>query len=296
MRIVTRPDFDGIVCAVFLYEVLEVTSPTCWLSAADIQSGEWNADEGDVIANLPYHPDCSLWFDHHASNQLTCDFEGAFSIAPSAARVIFEYYKDILSPKYKELVEVADKIDSAQLTLDEILDLGCNPYFLLAITLEENYGGGQEYWDWIVDMLRTRSIESIMKESDVEERCLTVFNDHDLFRIELLKHTVMDGAISVTDFRSLETIHSGNRFLVYCLFPDCISNVKICGSKDHPDVIRCSIGHNIFNRGCVVSAGELLKRYNGGGHFGAGGASLDIKSADKELAEIISILKLNKPL
>ena len=293
MRIVTRPDFDGVACAVLLHDVLNITEPTCWLTAAPIQRGEWHATTGDVIANLPYHANCTLWFDHHASNEIASDFDGVFEVAPSAARVIYEYYKDSFSEDFSELVEAADHIDSAQLTMDEVLDPALNPYFLLSITLEDNYCNGESYWNKIVNALSTSSIDKILALDYVDEHCQTVFNQHDAFREQLLNCTVMDGLVSVTDFRELSLVPDGNRFLVYCLFPDCITNVKVCHSSGSEDLIRCSVGHNIFNRECQVNAGELLKKYNGGGHFGAGGASLESVHANQDIKTIISALNKN---
>jgi len=296
MRIVTRPDFDGVVCAALLYDVLDITEPTCWISAADIQSGEWQASPGDVIANLPYHSNCDLWFDHHASNEVTEPFEGCFAVEMSAARVIYEYYKKTLTKDYTKLIEATDRIDAAQLSMGEILDPCSNPYFLLSMTLEDNYSGGETYWNKIVELLRNKSIDEIIQLPDVQNRCVQVFDDHGSFQNNLRDCTIMDGQVSVTDFRKLPLTPEGNRFLVYCLFPDAITNVKLCRSAAQDNIVRCSVGHNIFKRECNVNAGELLKKYNGGGHFGAGGASLKSETAASQIADIIDILNRNIPI
>ena len=296
MRIVTRPDFDGVVCASLLYDILDITEPTCWISAASVQSGEWQAKSGDVIANLPYHDNCSLWFDHHASNSINKSYEGKFDVVPSAARVIFEYYKGEFSRDYTELVDATDRIDSAQLTMNEILHPASNPYFLLSITLEEHYSGGDLYWNKVVQLLRNTPIHDISKDDAVSKRCTDVFDDHDSFQKQLEEHTIMDGAVSITDFRKLKVAPDGNRFLIYCLFPDCITNVKISNCNTNVALSRCSVGHNIFKRECNVSAGELLQRYDGGGHFGAGGANLDSKKCDESVADIVQVLNKNVSL
>ena len=162
--------------------------------------------------------------------------------------------------------------------------------------VEENYSDGSDYWNVIVDLLRTLPVERILEHTEVNKRCCKVFYDHDSFQQQLLQSTVMDGLVSITDFRMLSTITDGNRFLVYCLFPDCITNVKISNGSESDSSIRCSVGHNIFKRESKVSAGELLKRYNGGGHFGAGGASLPIDQCDEQITTIIEILNRNTPL
>ena len=118
MRIVTRPDFDGIVCAVLLYETVSIDQPIKWVSPNDMQQNRVEIKKGDIIANLPYNEHCSLWFDHHFSNQLRYPVAGLFRIAPSAAGIVYEYYQNTLQDRFAELVRETDKIDDAQLSLD----------------------------------------------------------------------------------------------------------------------------------------------------------------------------------
>jgi oligoribonuclease NrnB/cAMP/cGMP phosphodiesterase (DHH superfamily) len=121
MRILTRPDFDGVICAVLLYEAEDITEPVKWVEPNDMQRGLVDVRHGDIIANLPYNDRCTLWFDHHHTNKIDKSFEGAFKLAPSAAGVIFEYYKDKFKADYSQLIMETDKIDSADLSMDEVL-------------------------------------------------------------------------------------------------------------------------------------------------------------------------------
>ena len=89
MRIVTRPDFDGIVCAVLLYEALQIDEPVKWVEPNDLQKGRVNIHNQDVIANLPYDENCALWFDHHYTNRINTSFKGAFKIAPLIISTFF---------------------------------------------------------------------------------------------------------------------------------------------------------------------------------------------------------------
>ena len=89
MRVVTRPDFDGVVCAVLLMDALQIDASILWVQPSDMQHRRVEIQEGDVIANLPYHENCSLWFDHHYSNQPEGPVKGVFKIAPSAAGVVY---------------------------------------------------------------------------------------------------------------------------------------------------------------------------------------------------------------
>ena len=115
-RIVTRPDFDGIVCAVLLKEALGQDLPVSWAQPNDVQSGRIRISSGDILANLPYADKCALWFDHHITNEIQRPFNGVYRVAPSAAGLIHEYYSTVLSPRFDTLVAHADKIDIADLT------------------------------------------------------------------------------------------------------------------------------------------------------------------------------------
>ena len=135
MRIVTRPDFDGVVCAALLYKALDIKEPVKWVEPNELQKGLVKIREGDVIANLPYDDGCSLWFDHHYTNRIDKPFKGEFRIAPSAAGIIFAHYKDRFECDHSELVAATDKIDSANLTLDEVLNPEKHGYVMLSMTL-----------------------------------------------------------------------------------------------------------------------------------------------------------------
>ena len=67
MRIVARPDFDGIVCAVLLYEALDISKPVLWVEPIAMQDGQVEIRKGDIIANLSYQKKCTLWFDYRGA-------------------------------------------------------------------------------------------------------------------------------------------------------------------------------------------------------------------------------------
>ena len=154
MRIVTRSDFDSVVCAVLLYDALDIHTPVKWAEPSEIQKGMVDIQEGDIVANLPYAPNCSLWFDHHFSNQCTISFTGAFRIAPSAAGIIFDYYRGTFHRDYTELVQAADKIDSADLTQEEVLYPENDPYILLSMTISSQNKADEPYWNHLVALLK----------------------------------------------------------------------------------------------------------------------------------------------
>ena len=173
MRIVTRPDFDGIVCAVLLRQSLDRSLPIYWVEPNAIQSGTADIQDGDILANLPWHPHASLWFDHHISNKPDQEVPGAFDIAPSAAGVIYKYYKaqNLLDSRFDELVEQTDMIDSADLTRDQVKRPEDYPYLILSMTIKNDDFQDIPYWERLVDMLGKADIESILKNPEVDRRC-----------------------------------------------------------------------------------------------------------------------------
>jgi hypothetical protein len=294
MRIVTRPDFDGVVCAVLLYETEPITEPTQWVEPNDMQKGVVEIFNGDIIANLPYNENCSLWFDHHYSNQPHWDFKGAFKIAPSAAGVVFHYYRGRFRHDYKTLVEQADKIDSADLTEDEVIHPENYPYVLLSMTLSGRETYDEAYWNHLVNLLRIKNIDDAMEDSQTNQRCREVVEQNNRYKSLLQKHTRIQSHVAITDFRELDRTPPGNRFLSYCLFPDSIVNVKIRYDNADRTKLIVSVGHSIFNQKCRVNVGRLLSRFEGGGHEKAGSCAFDAARADDYIPKIIEALIRNQ--
>ncbi len=290
-RIVTRPDFDGIVCAVVLKAALSVEEPVFWTQPGQIQQNLVKISSGDVIANLPYHPQCGLWFDHHYSNKLDFDFKGAFDLAPSAARVIYEYFRPGLEKDFDELVSQADKIDAACLELDEILYPQKYPYILLSMTINGNDQSQQPYWDRLVRLLGSLSIQQVMQDQQVRRHSLEIIEVNKIYAEALQRHTTMQGPLSITDFRGISPAPDGNRFLVYSLFPEAVANIKIFRQQGQTVV---KIGHSIVNRNCNVNVGRLLARYGGGGHKGAGACRFPTHLEDKYLPRIFEVMLANQ--
>lgn len=295
MRIVTRPDFDGVVSAVFLKDALHITEPVLWVEPNDMQHGRVEIQKGDIIANLPYHPAASMWFDHHFTNRIDTPFEGDWQIAPSAAGLVHAYFKDKLSRDYGVLVAETDKIDSAALSEDEVLHPEAYPYVLLSMTLKNRDETDPPYWDHLTDLLLRSSMEEVMADPVVARRCETVVAENRAFTEVLTTHTRLEGTVSVVDLRSFDVAPSGNRFLVYSMFPAANVSVKIRYGNEGKEKLVVSVGHSIFNRTCRVNVGDLLSRYGGGGHPGAGACSFPPEKADIFLPEILKILQANVP-
>ncbi len=294
MRIVTRPDFDGIVCAALLYDVENITEAVKWVEPSDMQRGLVEIRVGDIIANLPYVEKCSLWFDHHYTNKISKPFKGAFEIAPSAAGVIFKYYKDKFKHDYIELIKEADKIDSANLSLDEVLYPEKYDYILLSMTISNRDESDEAYWNRLVDLIRRHKVSTIIEDTEVKERCKVVAEENKEYKEFLIKYTQVKDHVAITDFRSLGKTPNGNRFLAYSLFPESVVNVYIRYDNKDRNMIALSVGHSIFNRNCNVNAGLMLSRFEGGGHRGAASCRFYAGKADDYIPEIIEILLKNE--
>ncbi len=294
MRIVTRADFDGVVCAVLLYEVEDVEGPVNWVEPNQVQKGMAEIRPGDIMANLPYDPDCELWFDHHYTNRPQKPFKGAFRMAPSAARVIFEHYAGRFKGDYRELVDQADKIDAAELTVEEVKHPENHPYILLSMTLSSADRDDEPYWNRLVHLLRSQKMDRVMGDPEVQERCQAVIERNRRYEAILKEQTRQIDHVAVSDFRSFADAPSGNRFLIYSLYPESVVQVRVRNDRERPEMVIISVGHSIFNRNCNVNVGLMLSQFGGGGHAGAGSCTVPKTDADEVLEKIIGILQKNQ--
>ncbi len=291
MRIITRPDFDGVVCAALLYEALDIKKPVKWTQPTDIQNNSVKILKGDIIANLPYHKNCSYWFDHHYSNQIRQPFDGMFKIAPSAAGIIFEYYEDRFKQDFRELIRQTDKIDSADLSHDEIIYPENYPFILLSMTISGYIQSDEAYWNRLTDMLRTQNINEILDDPEIRSRCQKVVLENKEYEKHLLKHTRVKNKVAITDFCELNPVPDGNRFLVYALFPDAVVHIKTFNNEGKMVV---KVGHSIINPNCNVNVGKMLNSFEGGGHKGAGACRFDPAKSKEYIPKILEILFQNK--
>jgi nanoRNase/pAp phosphatase (c-di-AMP/oligoRNAs hydrolase) len=301
MRLITRSDFDGLVCAVLLKEVMDIDAID-FVHPKDVQDGKIAVGANDVLTNLPYVPGVGLWFDHHSSEAVRNDvdgvsFEGRFEVAPSAARVVYNHYQDDRLRKYDDLLESVDKSDSAQLTHDEVVKP--TGWILLSYVMDPRTGlayhrnyriSNRDLMMKMVEWIPTKSVDEILAEPDVKERVDRYFEGQEEFRKVTQKHSRADGNVIITDLRGLESMPTGNRFLVYTMFPEQNIQVRIFDGK-RGEFVVCALGHSIFNRTSNTDVGKLMDRYSGGGHRGAGTCQLPIESADSKIREIIEKCK-----
>ncbi len=297
MRLLTRSDFDGLACGAELKE-LGVVDHWKFVHPKDLQDGLVEVDGNDVLANVPYVPGCAFWFDHHSSegNRLASglSFEGKSELKDSAARVIYDYYDgDKTLPHFKEMVKYVDKVDAAKLTADEIL----NPtgWVLLGFLMDPRTGLGRfrdfrisnyQLMEKLIDACRTQDIEEILQDPDVKERVELYFEQDKKFREMVAAHTTVKGNAILTDLRGVETIYTGNRFLIYSLYPE--QNISLW-VVDGRQKLNCpiAVGHSVLNRSSKTDVGQLMLEYGGGGHHQVGTCQVPYEAADEVLEELI---------
>ena len=302
-RLLTRSDFDGLVCAVLLKE-LGILGTIKFVHPKDVQDGKIEVTDRDILTNLPYVPGCHLCFDHHASEEtrnagITTDNYHLNPHADSAARVVYEHFggDDRFPAIGNDMLEAVDKADSARFTMDDVL----NPqgWELLSFLMDARTGLGRfrdfsvSNYQLMMDLIehcKDHTIEQILALPDVQER-VELFHAHkEQFEDQLRRCSSVHGNLVVLDLRDEETIFAGNRFVIYALFPECnISMHVLWGLKKQNTVF--TIGKSIFNLTSATDIGELCLSYAGGGHPAAG--TCQISNADAQCVHDELVAKLN---
>lgn len=303
MRLLTRSDYDGLMCAVLLRE-LDMYDEIQFVHPKDIQDGIVSVTDRDILVNIPYVPGCGIWFDHHTSEAergatKDVDFVGASWPAPSCARVIYEYYGgDEKLGKFKDMLEAADKADSARFTRDEIL----NPtgWVMLSFIMDPRTGLGR-YRDYrisnyqlmlmLIEELRTKGVEDILQLEDVQERVRRYEEHKPHFLQMMFEYSRAEGDVIVTDLRDVPETYVGNRHVVYALYPYQNISIRIFDGKDKQFCVF-SVGYSILNRTSTVDVGSLMLKYGGGGHKAVGTCQVPYEDAERILREMLHYINV----
>ena len=298
-RLVTRSDFDGLVCAVLMRE-LDVINDIKFVHPKDVQDGLVLLSDTDITANLPFDSRVQRAFDHHHSEMVRLEELPDNYVntpnAPSAARVVYDYYggKDAFPRIPDELMEAVDKGDSAQFTMDEVM--APTNWAMLNFVMDSRTGLGR-FKDFrisnydlmmaLIDYCRDHSIEEILELPDVKERIDLYLEHKDRF-VEQIRNcsTIYDNLV-VLDLRNEETIYPGNRFMIYALFPETNISIHAIWGLDKLNTVF-AVGKSIFNRTSKTNIGELVLKYGGGGHEAAGTCQIDSDDNERGLKELIA--------
>jgi len=304
-RLLTRSDFDGLVCALLLKE-LNILGSIKFVHPKDVQDGKIEVTEDDILTNLPYVRGCHLCFDHHSSEELRSD--GVVHMnhilmpdADSAARVLYNYYggRDVFPNISEHMMKEVDRADAAKFVQEDILHP--REWVLLSFLMDPRTGLGRfhnfrvsnyQLMMQLIDYCREHTIAEILSLPDVRERTELYEYHHDNFVAQIQRCTQVHGKVVVLDLRGEEVIYAGNRFMIYALFPECELSIHVIwGLKQQNTVL--AVGKSILNRSSKAKIGDLLLGYGGGGHDAAGTCQIANESADLVLKEIVGLFNAN---
>ncbi|WP_195268510.1 exopolyphosphatase [Eubacterium sp. 1001713B170207_170306_E7] len=300
MRLITRSDFDGLVCGALLKEA-GIIDHWKFAHPKDLQDGLVEVNEDDCLANVPFVEGCGLWFDHHSSeferNQLTGKYKGESRITPSCARIIYEYYGgEERFSHFNEMLAAVDKVDSGNLTIDEIQ----NPegWILIGFLMDPRTGLGRwrnftisnyQLMEKLIDACRTMSTNEILNLPDVQERIEIYFEQTAKFKKMIEKYTHTEGDVIISDLRGVDPIYTGNRFLIYSMYPEQNISAWIVSGKGG---LGCSVavGYSVLNRTSCIDVGSLMLKYGGGGHKAVGTCQFKDEEIQEKLPKLLDEL------
>lgn len=300
-RLVTRSDFDGLVCAVLLNE-LEMIDDILFVHPKDMQDGKIAITSRDITTNLPYVAGAHLVFDHHASellrNEGPRDNHVIHKDAPSAARVVYESYggSKRFPAAWNDMMYAVDKGDSADFTLDEILDP--KGWVLLNYLMDSRTGLGRfrefrvSNYQLMLDLINycaDHGIDDILQLPDVEERVDLYFYHAERAEKQIRRCTRIIGNLAVLDLRGEETIFATNRFMIYALFPQANISIHVMWGLQKQNTVLAT-GKSILNRSSNTDIGTLMLAYQGGGHQAAGTCQVENDEADVVLKKLIETI------
>lgn len=304
-RLVTRSDFDGLVCAALLRE-LDMIDDIMFVHPKDMQDGKIEITKNDITTNLPYVEGVHMAFDHHLSETMRLSDQPDNYIidpnAPSAARVLFNYFGGEVkfTRRWEEILEAVDKADSANFKREEIIKP--SGWVLLNFLMDPRTGLGRfrnfrisnyQLMMDLIDKCKTMTINQIIEIPDIQERLELYFGLENKFKDQLIKCSKVYDNLVALDLRDEEIIYPGNRFMIYAIYPECnISMHVLWGLKKQNTVF--AVGKSILNRTSGVNIGKLMLEYGGGGHENAGTCQVDNSMADDVREELIKKINANQ--
>ncbi len=298
-RLLTRSDFDGLVCAILLKE-MGLLGEIKFVHPKDMQDGLIDVTDRDILTNLPYVESCYLCFDHHSSEEVRLGGKQAdnYVLMPhvdSAARVVYEYFggRERFPDISEDMMQAVDKADAARFTREEILD--SQGWSLLSFLMDARSGLGRfhnfrvsnyQLMMDLIDYCKGHTIEEILQLEDVQER-VELFNSHQgPFKEQLLRCGTQHHNLVVLDLRDEQTIFTGNRFMVYALYPETNISIHVLWGRQKQNTVF-TIGKSILDRSCTTDVGALCLKYGGGGHEAAGTCQVNHEDAENVLNELI---------
>lgn len=299
-RLVTRSDFDGLVCAILLKHI-NLVDDILFVHPKDMQDGVIAVGPDDISTNLPFVDGVHIAFDHHHSETLRNEKRDNHVIdpdAPSAARVVYDYYggADTFPASWKDMMEAVDKGDSAQFNMEEVLH--AKGWELLNFIMDSRTGLGRfrdfriSNYELMMDLIafgKDHNIDELLALPDVKERTDLYFEHEEKFKAQIKRCATVHKNLVVLDLREEEIIYSGNRFVIYALFPQCNISIHVMWGLKKQNTVFAT-GKSIFDRSSKTNVGELMLKYNGGGHNAAGTCQVPHEQNEACLAELIAAI------
>ena len=300
-RLVTRSDFDGLVCAVLLKH-LDLIDDIKFVHPKDMQDGKIDISSRDITTNLPYVPGVHLSFDHHLSETIRNEGQRDNHIilpeVPSAARVVWQHYggHDAFPASWDEMMDAVDKGDSAQFNKEEVLN--AEGWVLLNFLMDARTGLGRfrefriSNYDLMMDLInycKNHNIDQILALPDVKERVDLYFEQETKFKEQIQRCATVHSNLVVLDLRHEETIWAGNRFMIYALYPQCNISIHVMWGLKQQNTVFAT-GKSIFDRDSKTNVGELMLAYGGGGHQAAGTCQVSNEESESSLTALIDTI------
>lgn len=301
-RLVTRSDFDGLICAM-LFKELDMIGDITFVHPKDMQDGIVAIGPQDITTNLPYTPAAHMVFDHHLSEQMRNQLKKPANYvldvqAPSAARVVYNHFggKATFPNVSDEIMAAVDKADSAQYDKNDILHPA--GWTLLNFILDPRTGLGRfheftisnyELMMQVIDYCRDHGIQEILSLPHVRERTNLFFAHEEKARQQLLKCAKVHDNLVVLDLRKEDPIWVANRFLLYALFPQCNLSMHVMWGFQKQNTVF-AVGASILDRSSTINIGDVMLQYGGGGHRKSGTCQISHDRAPETMQELIKIL------
>lgn len=299
-RLVTRSDFDGLVCAILLKHI-NLVDDILFVHPKDMQDGVIAVGSDDISTNLPFVEGVHIAFDHHHSETIRNEKRDNHVIdpdAPSAARVVYDYYggAETFPASWDSMMAAVDKGDSAQFNMEEVLH--AKGWELLNFIMDSRTGLGRfrdfrisnyELMMALIEFGKDHNIDQLLALPDVEERTDLYFEHEEKFKEQIMRCATVHGNLVVLDLRDEIIIYSGNRFVIYALFPQCNISIHVMWGLKKQNTVFAT-GKSIFDRSSKTNVGELMLKYNGGGHNAAGTCQVPHEENEACLAELISAI------
>ena len=300
-RLITRSDFDGLVCAM-LFREMDIIDEILFVHPKDMQDGKVPVTRHDISCNMPYQPGVHLCFDHHLSefyrnqdkNNLILDINDH-----SAARVVYEYYggQKRFPNIALDLMEAVDKCDAARFTEDDVLDP--QGWILLSFLMDARTGLGRfrnfrisnyDLMMALIDYMRfNKDVKQILALPDIAERVDLYYEHTESYIEQLHRCSQQYGDLVLLDLREEDVLYAGNRFMIYALYPAANISMHVMWGRQKQNTVF-AVGKSIINRSNKANVGKLMLQYGGGGHEAAGTCQVDNDKAETSIEELINAL------